>query len=151
MDTHMKGPRGKNAQGAIPSTIIVGAKYGDAAIATVEIFRTDGANTGLGPVQPNPAPGFAKKYPIRISIFGHILTAFDGTGPVFTLTENNLDGTGGTTIASIASFAGGKFTLEKILTVDKKYSLTYTPGTVNPTVGEAYYAISVVGPGIAQV
>src|SRR4051812_39068520 len=103
MDTHMKGCRGANTQGAVVSSITAGAKFGDAALVTKEIFRTDGASSGLGPIPS--MPGIGKKFPLLIEIVGNIITAFNGTSPGFSLTETNLDDTGSVTIiANLAAF-----------------------------------------------
>lgn len=148
MESRIVGPRGgsrlgaqSQPEGSILSAIIVGAKFGDTAIVAKEIFRTYGAKTGIGATP-------SKKYPLLLQVLGHILTAFDGTNPVFTLTETNIDDSGSTTIANIASFSSGLFSTHKVLTVDKKYKLTYTPATGTPTTGEAYFAIKVCGPGL---
>lgn len=153
MDSHIKGPRAptkatfRASLGAIVSAIIVGAKFGDPAINALEIFRTDGASSGLGPIAGIPHIT-TKKFPLLIEFQGHISTTFDGTAPVFTLTETNLDDTGSVVIANIASFTAGFFSAFKILTAaDKKYKLTYTPATGAPTAGEGYFAIKATGPG----
>ena len=169
MDTHIIGPRSREGKGAVVSLITAGAKFGDSALVAVEIFRTKGASSGLGFIQtedqisglttggagttqPTGAALTApttRKFPIFLRFFGHILTTFDGTGPVFTLTETNLDDSGSATIANIASFSSGFFSSFKFLTTDKKYKLTYTPATGSPTGGEGYYGIECTGPGIA--
>lgn len=146
MDTHIKGPRGGRSQGAIVSQVCAGAKFGDNALSLVEFFKTDGASSGLG-IVPN-VPGTNKKFPILIEIFGHILTAFDGTGPVLRLTETNLDDTGAVVIANISDFTAGKFSLAKFITTDKKYKITYTIGTAGPTAGEGFFSVKATGPGI---
>jgi hypothetical protein len=149
MESHIVGVRGatKGANQSIPygsvlSMVSVGIKFGDAAVATKEIFRTTGAKTTLvGPNIPS------KKFPLFVRFFGHIPTAFDGTAPVFSLVETNIDDSGSVTIANIAAFAAGLFSSHKFITVDKKYKLLYTPATGAPTVGEGYYGIWVCGPG----
>ncbi len=150
MDSHITGCRGGNARGAVPSKVACGVKFGDTAMAAVEIFRTGGASSGLGEIPSMPAAG--KKHPLLIVVHGHILTAFNGTAPVFTLTETNLDDTGSVNIAAIADFTAGKFSLHKVLTTDKKYKLTYTPDTGGtPTsTGEGYFFIEVTGPGLQK-
>jgi hypothetical protein len=131
MDSHVTGPRGRNAYGAIVTAIGFGAARGDAAQTGKEITRTQGASV---------------KNPLLVEIFGHIRTAFDGTAPAFSLVETNLDGSGAATLANIAGFAGGKFALSFVLTVDKIYKVVYTPPG-DGTVGEGFYFLKVTGPG----
>lgn len=170
MEEHIKGSRSGSAYGSLPSIVGVGAKLGDAALVAVEIFRTVGAGTGLGFMQVSPTfpgavaalpgtvPAIAaqtvaapKKFPLFINFKGYLIAGFDGTGPAFTLTETNLDDSGGVTIANLAAFsanaAAGNFSAFKVLTVDKKYKLTYTPATGGPTTGEGYFFIELCGPG----
>lgn len=155
MDTHIKGPRGASALGAIDSTIIVGAKLGDAASAAVEIFRTDGASSGLGDIHPFSSPVIgqmtAKKFPLFLHIHGYLIAAFNGTSPVFKIVETNLDDTGAVDYIVLGDFsanaAAGTVAKYKVLTSDKKYKLTYTPATGGPTTGEGYFALKITGPG----
>ena len=158
MDTHILGPRGRNAKGSVQSGIAAGIKFGDPAVASVEIFRTLGASSGLGPINAlSPAmtiPGItAKKFPLLLKVYGQIITGFDGAAPVFSLIETNLDDTGSVTLVNLAAFTGGNVTgailpfTTKVLVVDKKYKLLYTPGA-GGTVGEAYFFIQVMGPGL---
>src|SRR6266404_8156022 len=104
MDTHIKGPRGQSALGSVVSAIMAGAKFGDAALSAIELFRTDGAASGAGIIQLMPAypgatagetitaglagatPVALKKFPIFLQFFGWLISGFDGTTPFFTLT-----------------------------------------------------------------
>lgn len=168
METRMQGNRGRNTFGDILSAIGCGAKLGDAALVAVEIFRTDGAGSGTGFMQTQPTypggvqalPGTGgaaatpKKFPLLVQFYGYLIAGFNGTAPVFTLTETNLDDSGSVVIANIASFsanaAAGFVSIFKVLTVDKKYKLTYTPATGGPTTGEGYFFIKLGGPGVMQ-
>lgn len=118
MDTHINGPRGKASKGAVVSQIICGAKFGDSALVSQEVFRTKGAASGLGFIQTEDviaslgtggagsdktAPT-TRKFPLFLNIWGHQLTAFDGTSPTLALVETNLDGTSPVTIVDLADF-----------------------------------------------
>lgn len=149
MDSHIKGARGGNAHGAIVSQVVDGSKYGDTAVVLREFCRTDGASSGLGLIPS--MPGASKKYPLLIEIFGHILTAFNGTSPVFRLTETDLADGNAVVIANISDFSSSKFSLTKFITADKKYKLTYTPATGSPSAGEGFFSVKITGPGVAQV
>lgn len=157
MDTHIRGPRGvtKGANqnqpiGAISSILIAGVKFGDPALTAKEIFRTDGAKTSAGSSTLYSVPN--RRNPLFVVIWGHIPVTFDGSvpSPVFSLTETNLDDSGSVTIAAIANFTAGLFNTYKVITVDKKYKLTYTLGG-SATVGEGYYIIGVAGPGYSAL
>lgn len=133
MDTHIKGPRGGQGVGAVPSTVVKRVAFGDAAIAAKEILRT------LGALPANP---------LLLKIYLNVPTAFDGTGPVLKVTEQNLDGSGGVDLIGLGDLSSGRATIFKGLTTDKKYLLTYTVGTAGPTAGLGFVAIELVGPGI---
>lgn len=130
MDTHISGPR-KLSYGSQVSLQIAFALFGTTVAGTRLIVQTFGASP---------------KTPLLVRIQGQIKTAFDGTTPAFTLQETNTDNSSPVSLALIAGFTAGKLNLFFFLTVDKKYSLIYTPGG-GGTVGEAYYSIELAGMG----
>jgi hypothetical protein len=95
-----------------------------------------------------------RKFPLFLQFFGYLIAGFNGTGPVFSLIETNLDDTGSANIFVLADFsanaAAGFVSKFKVLTVDKKYKLIYTPGTAGPTTGEGYFFVKLAGPGVQQ-
>ena len=110
MDTHFKGPRGGVGNSAAVTQVIASAIVGTTADGTVEVLRTDGASSDN---------------PLRVRIFGHNPTAFDGDTPTFTLKQTDLDGTNETDVADLADFSAGKMSLEFILTEDKIFLLEF--------------------------
>lgn len=113
MDTKITGPR-ENGFGAVLSQIIVGALFGTAADGTSRIVKTQGASPTT---------------PLLVRITGQIKTAFNGVGAVFTLQQTDLDGTNASSLATIAGFTAGKFSLYFFLTADKIFNLIYAGNT----------------------
>ena len=125
MDSHIQGPRGGGALGAMVSTIIASAVFGDHD-GTRKICQTNGASA---------------ENPLFVRISGQIVTAFDGTVAVFSLQQTDLDGTNASTLAAIADFTAGKFALAFFLTEDKIFNLIYAAdsGSADATFADAVF------------
>lgn len=114
MNSHITGNRAKLGYGAVVSMNIASAIFGTTPSGTTLILETEGATPTT---------------PLMVRITGHIPTAFDGQGAVFTLQQTDLDGGNATSLATIAGFTAGKFSLSFILTSNKRFNLVYAGNT----------------------
>lgn len=85
--------------------------------------------------------------PLLVELNEIQITAFDGTSPVVSIVSQNLDGSGEVIEFAIGDIVSKGAFQTRIITVDKKYLVRYTPATGSPTAGDIWSLARVNGMG----